>query len=264
MGAISRAVALSVFVSLVGMSISQAGAQSNSNQKCKFDAGPSMTAVWSDPVLGNSGEHDPGDYEHRLDADFGYLDCGGDRHVAPTGFVFNGASIPQALWSIGYTPLSGKVLGPAVIHDFLCEKVAFTSDRVHRLFREGLLSTGTPSIDAAIMYAAVKHFGPQWASSGGKVTRPKWHQGLWDLIVQAIRSASDIFISNLGFKSAHPAFSDVKRIELKPGSLDINDAEQIDDFLRKIDRLPDDVLEDLRRGSPSFKIDPQGRLGPVN
>jgi hypothetical protein len=217
---------------------------------CRFETTLSMTAVWNDPVLGDSGPYDPGDYEHMLNADYTYIDCEGIRHVAPRGFIFNGASIPRALWTLGgYTPLSGKVQGPAIIHDFLCTKVMFTSRKVHGIFREGLIATGVSKLDAAVMYAAVKYFGPKWSEPGGEVTRPTFSQAIFDLIVHAIKFESDLTIYPVIGPDA-PCCGQapsVKTIyELRPGTLQLDDVNQIDSLLAKFDQLSENVIRDLR------------------
>jgi hypothetical protein len=75
---------------------------------------------------------------------------------------------------------------PAVIHDDQCERAVFTSRRVHKIFHEALLNSGVPAWKAAVMYAVVEAFGPQWDVPGGPVRTPKFVEGTFRLILRGL------------------------------------------------------------------------------
>lgn len=264
MNLICRAVMLSSVIVIVFNLNLEARAQGNNASSCRFTTPLSATDVWNDPILGKSGPYDPGDYERRLDSDFMFTDCTGYKHVVPKGFVYNGVSIPRALWTIGgYTPHSGKVEGPGVVHDFLCDKVLFTSSRAHQVFWEGLTATGTPKIDAAIMYGAVKYFGPRWDRPGGPVSRPTFSQAIFDLIVKSIRQGANLVIES--FDKREPGFvtdtiAKYQSYDLRPGTLNIEKTDEIDQLLSRIDLLPQSTVDDLNKsGKAIIRFD----LGPA-
>src|ERR1700674_3220752 len=61
-----------------------------------------------------------GGRKFRLGQDLTYVDPQGLPWYARKGLVFDGASIPQALWSIIGSPYTGLYRRAAVIHDFYC------------------------------------------------------------------------------------------------------------------------------------------------
>lgn len=51
--------------------------------------------------------------------DFAFMAFGGGIHTIPSGFWYNGASIPSAFWQLIYSPFDPRVLEAACIHDWL-------------------------------------------------------------------------------------------------------------------------------------------------
>ncbi len=83
----------------------------------------------------------------------------------PTGFVSDGASVPQALWSI-YPPF-GKYLEAAVIHDYYCVlgnkgESPIDSVTAAKLFREVMQVCGVSKWRRTKMYWAVRIGGPKF------------------------------------------------------------------------------------------------------
>lgn len=101
--------------------------------------------------------------------DFSFVDSRSVRWTAPRGAQIDGASIPKPFWSIIGTPFTGKYRDASVIHDFHTDaEVGYWRD-VHRVFYEGMLTSGVPRRKAKTMYAAVFYFGKRWAFDGQPV-----------------------------------------------------------------------------------------------
>ena len=60
----------------------------------------------------------PGDEKptYRLNSPFVYISSDKEEIVIPAGFIFDGASVPQLLWSV-VSP-SGEVMRAALVHDW--------------------------------------------------------------------------------------------------------------------------------------------------
>jgi hypothetical protein len=55
-----------------------------------------------------------------LHEDFTFVEAPDTEWTAPAGFVFDGATIPRALWTVFGDPFIGDYRRAAVIHDLLC------------------------------------------------------------------------------------------------------------------------------------------------
>lgn len=98
----------------------------------------------------------------RLLSTITFVDPRGTEWAAPRGSVIDGASIPQAAWSLIGGPFDGKYRNASVIHDVACENKNRGWESVHRVFYEAMLASGVDRLRAKLMYAAVYHFGPRW------------------------------------------------------------------------------------------------------
>ncbi len=98
----------------------------------------------------------------RLLEDFTYIDVDGELWVAPKGAIVNGASIPQAFWTIMGGPFTGNYRDASIIHDVACDERKRPWNLVHLRFYHGMRASGVGVVRAKIMYAAVYHFGPRW------------------------------------------------------------------------------------------------------
>lgn len=94
-----------------------------------------------------------------------YIDPAGKRWSAPNGWIVDGASIPQACWSIVGGPYEGKYREASVLHDYACDKKLGTSHEAARLFYNAMRCSRVPKAKAKAMFWAVLHFGPQWNRS---------------------------------------------------------------------------------------------------
>ncbi len=93
---------------------------------------------------------------------FAYVDPRDARWEAPAGAVVNGASIPQAFWSLIGGPFEGQFRNASVVHDVACEARDREWRQVHRMFYEACRCGGVAVAKAKAMYYAVWHFGPRW------------------------------------------------------------------------------------------------------
>jgi hypothetical protein len=94
---------------------------------------------------------------------FGFRDKTGLDWMVPEGTRVDGASIPQALWSIVGSPFTGKYRDASVIHDFYCDTRLRPWADVHRVFYEAMIVSGVSEVRAKVMYAAVYFAGPRWS-----------------------------------------------------------------------------------------------------
>ena len=65
---------------------------------------------------------------------FGYVDPAGMRWPAPEGSEVNGASIPQAFWSVIGGPFAGRFRNASVVHDVACVEQTASWREVHWMF----------------------------------------------------------------------------------------------------------------------------------
>jgi hypothetical protein len=93
---------------------------------------------------------------------FGYIDPAGVAWPVPAGAVVDGASIPQAFWSIVGGPLEGRYRKASVIHDFYCDVRVRPWRQVHLTFFQAMLASGVELPQAKLMYLAVYAGGPRW------------------------------------------------------------------------------------------------------
>lgn len=106
------------------------------------------------------------DRKMQLLEDFSYVDARGARWPAPKGSIIDGASIPQALWSVVGSPYTGEYRNASVVHDVACVERKRPWQDVHRMFYEACRAGGVGEQKAKLLYAAVYHFGPKWSASG--------------------------------------------------------------------------------------------------
>ena len=93
-----------------------------------------------------------------------YIDPAGVEWLAPAGWIVDGASIPRVAWSVIGGPFEGKYRNASVIHDVACDQKTKPWNSVHEVFYYAMLTSGVDTITAKVMYAAVFHFGPRWAT----------------------------------------------------------------------------------------------------
>lgn len=98
------------------------------------------------------------------------------------GFDFDGASIPQSLWSVIGCPMGGLYSMAACLHDALYASKIFDRKTCDKLFHQAMLSSKVDSELAKKMYLAVRAFGGLAYNSADDL--PKYR----DLITVEIKS----------------------------------------------------------------------------
>ena len=74
-------------------------------------------------------------------------------------FDFDGASVPQALWSLGLSPMTGGYQRSACLHDALYASEYFDRKVCDELFLEAMESEGVGYFKRYAMYNSVRIFG---------------------------------------------------------------------------------------------------------
>ena len=76
-------------------------------------------------------------------------------------FDFDGASVPQVLWSFGLSPMTGGYQRSACLHDALYASEYFERKVCDELFLKAMESDGVGYFKRYSMYYAVRAFGGQ-------------------------------------------------------------------------------------------------------
>ena len=76
-------------------------------------------------------------------------------------FDFDGASVPQCLWSFGFSPMTGGYQRSACLHDALYASEYFERKVCDELFLKAMESEGVSYFKRYSMYYAVRAFGGQ-------------------------------------------------------------------------------------------------------
>ena len=75
----------------------------------------------------------------------------------PAGFVFNGASVPRALW--GLLDPAGEAFEAACVHDYLYQTTLRDKEFADRSFYLILRAYGVSEYKAEVAYRMVRRFG---------------------------------------------------------------------------------------------------------
>lgn len=86
-----------------------------------------------------------------------------EHWLVPAGAQTDGASIPQALWSILGGPFEGKYRNAAVVHDYYCDVRVRRWQDVHRMFYHAMRASRVSAKRAKLMYFGVRLGGPRWS-----------------------------------------------------------------------------------------------------
>ena len=100
--------------------------------------------------------------------DFAFLDSDGRHWPVPAGTSVDGASIPNAVWSLLGRPWEGKYREACVMHDYHCTIRSVDWQSVHRMFYRAMRVSGVSERRATLVYAGVYFAGPRWET----VARP--------------------------------------------------------------------------------------------
>jgi len=83
----------------------------------------------------------------------------------PSGYVSDGATIPQALWWLPFIghPFMGDVIHCAGLHDAaITERQTLTSGAAHALFYRALRHNNVGRVRAKLLYWGALIGGPRW------------------------------------------------------------------------------------------------------
>lgn len=111
---------------------------------------------------------DESERKMKLLEDFIYIDPKGKKWVAPKGYATDGASIPQAFWTLVGGPFEGAYREAAVIHDWYCDTKEEPWKDVHRIFYYANRAAGVSEHKAKVLYTAVLAGGPKWGDDSSR------------------------------------------------------------------------------------------------
>src|SRR5262245_42928483 len=83
------------------------------------------------------GELSPDGKSFELQKDFAFRDDKGRVWLVPAIYTTDGASIPWPFWSFIGSPLTGLYRYAAIIHDYFCDRRAYSWEEVHSVFYKG-------------------------------------------------------------------------------------------------------------------------------
>ena len=94
-----------------------------------------------------------------------YVDRFGYRWASYVGDVINGASVPWFFRRL-FPAYIGRYRRATVLHDVACTERNRPSWRVHLMFFEAMRCDGVGPIQAWVLWAAVRAFGPRFPGKG--------------------------------------------------------------------------------------------------
>lgn len=102
-----------------------------------------------------------------------YIDPSNVHWIAPANAKVDGASIPQAFWSVSGGPFEGLYRYASVFHDVACNERNHTWQSTHQMFYDAMKCSGVGEAKAKVMFFAVWAFGPRWRPPvrGGGIPR---------------------------------------------------------------------------------------------
>jgi hypothetical protein len=90
--------------------------------------------------------------------DFSYDDPKGRVWLAPKGSTVNGASIPEALWTLVGSPYTGDYRNASIVHDIACEEADTKAKRkaADRMYYFACRCGGCSKRQAIVQYLGVR------------------------------------------------------------------------------------------------------------
>ena len=82
--------------------------------------------------------------------------------TVPKDFISDGASIPRIFWSLIGSPMTGKYIAAAFLHDFTYFIKTFSRKKSDLIFLNAMKILKVPKIKRKIIYYAVR-VGGKWA-----------------------------------------------------------------------------------------------------
>jgi len=112
------------------------------------------------PVLTISKQR-TGAWEYELNEDY-VAHTAGQQIVVPSGFSYDGATIPSVAWQAFYTPFDPIIMGPSLIHDWLYSNHQTTRTEADNIYHDLLLGNGVPEDKARLILVAISVFGEEY------------------------------------------------------------------------------------------------------
>ena len=100
-----------------------------------------------------------GNNNWKLFNEFQYISPKYGNVIVPIGFVTDGASVPDFLYSIMGSPWQGGWEMPAVIHDYNYFLQSFSRNACDEMFLEGMKICKVPFWKRQLAFAGVRLFG---------------------------------------------------------------------------------------------------------
>ena len=100
----------------------------------------------------------------RLMEAFTFTDPKGKKWHVPAGTVINGASIPQAFWSLVGSPYTGNYRRASVVHDHFCDTKTERWQDVHRMFYFAMVAGGVSELESEGVVGFAYAGGPRWTT----------------------------------------------------------------------------------------------------
>lgn len=88
--------------------------------------------------------------------DLVYTNSDGEVFIAHAGEWIDGASIPKIFWSLVGSPMTGRYVPAAVIHDALYKTIGMLKGRADNVLYEAMLELNEDRAIADIIYKAVQ------------------------------------------------------------------------------------------------------------
>lgn len=158
---------------------------------------------------------------------------GGAVWTAPQGTLTDGASIPEAFWSVIGGPFEGKYRDAAVNHDYECCVKVHPWRAVHRMFYDGMRANGEDPWVAKLMYFAVYFFGPRWPAAES-VRRERFTEGDIARVARWLKDDPTIRLEDI---EALTSRSLRRRVPAKPRAIEGSNCLSDDRVLVPVDRL---------------------------
>lgn len=101
----------------------------------------------------------PGDEKptYRLNNPFVYISSDKEEIVIPAGFIFDGASVPQLLWSV-VSP-SGEVMRAALVHDWFYLVQTTGRRKADDMMKEAMRAYGVKKSKILLWWFILRTFG---------------------------------------------------------------------------------------------------------
>jgi hypothetical protein len=127
-------------------------------------------ASFSGPVVA---EWLPDGVHMRVLTEIRYTDPAGHVWVVPAGFITDGASIPQAFWSLIGSPFTGVYRMAPVFHDAAYDNWGVSREDADTMLHTALLELGCSQWLADVIYEGVRVGGEQSYIGDQRSVAPK-------------------------------------------------------------------------------------------